>query len=160
MGCDAPGDERRRGAFSGRGDDGGGRRDERWLVALPLGLFLGWVTAANAVSLTAEAVRRGLVDAGGAGEAAFGSVLLLLGALLACVVILAGRKGPAQGYLAYGATVLWALTGIVVNQYAFSLITTGAASLGAVVVAFVLFAALRVGRHDGSVRRTTRPGMV
>jgi hypothetical protein len=29
---------------------------ERWLVALPLGPFLGWVTAANAVSLTAEAV--------------------------------------------------------------------------------------------------------
>ena len=33
---------------------------ERWLIALPLGPFLGWVTAANAVSLTAEAVRRGL----------------------------------------------------------------------------------------------------
>ena len=28
---------------------------ERWLVALPVGSFLGWVTAANAVSLTAEA---------------------------------------------------------------------------------------------------------
>jgi hypothetical protein len=38
---------------------------ERWLVALPLGPFLGWVTAANAVSLTAEAVRRRLVETGG-----------------------------------------------------------------------------------------------
>jgi hypothetical protein len=100
---------------------------ERWLVALPLGPFLGWVTAANAVSLTAEAVRRGLVAPGGAGEAALGTVLLLVGALLACAVILVGRKGPVQGYLSYGATVLWALTGIVVNQYAYSPVTTGAA---------------------------------
>src|SRR5918993_2914490 len=83
---------------------------ERWLVALPLGLFLGWVTAANAVSLTAEAVRRGLVAPGGAGEAFLGSALLLVGALLACAVILAGRTGPVQGFLTYGATVLWALT--------------------------------------------------
>lgn len=143
-----------------RSDSGALGRADRWFVSLAIGPFLGWVTAANAVSLTAEAVRRGLVDAGGAGEAAFGSVLLLLGALLACVVILAGRKGPLQGYLAYGATVLWALTGIVVNQYAFSLMTTVAASFGAVVVAFVLFAALRVGRPGDSGRRTTRPGMV
>ena len=64
---------------------------ERWLVALPLGPFLGWVTAANAVSLTAEAVRRGLVTPGSAGEAALGAVLLLLGSLLACAVILAER---------------------------------------------------------------------
>jgi hypothetical protein len=66
-------------------------KGERWLVALPLGPFLGWVTAPNAASLTAEAVRRGLVDAGGPGEAVFGSVLLFFGALLACAVILAGK---------------------------------------------------------------------
>ena len=41
---------------------------ERWLIALPLGPFLGWVTAANAVSLTAEAVRRGLVAPGAGGR--------------------------------------------------------------------------------------------
>lgn len=116
---------------------------ERWLVALPLGPFLGWVTAANAVSLTAEAVRRGLVVSGGAGEAALGTALLLAGALLACAIILFGRAGPVQGYLTYGVTVLWALTGIVVNQYAFSLVTTGASLLAAGLVAVVLFVALR-----------------
>jgi hypothetical protein len=42
---------------------------DRWLVAFPLGPFLGWITAANAVSLTSEAVRLGLVNGGGAGEA-------------------------------------------------------------------------------------------
>jgi hypothetical protein len=131
---------------------------ERWLVALPLGPFLGWVTAANAVSLTAEAVRRGLVAPGGAGEAALGTVLLLVGVLLACAVILVGRKGPVQGYLSYGATVLWALTGIVVNQYAYSPVTTGAALLAAVLVAVVLFGALRDGRRGGDARRSARPG--
>jgi hypothetical protein len=129
--------------------DHGTSRGERWLVALPLGPFLGWVTAANAVSLTAEAVRRGLVDAGSPGEAVLGGVLLLIGAFLACVVILAGKAGPVQGYLTFGATVLWALTGIVVNQYAFSLATTGAALLDAVLVAVVLFCALRGGRTRG-----------
>ena len=77
------------------------------MVALPLGPFLGWVTAANAVSLTAKAVRRGLVAPGGAGEAALGTALLLVGALLACAVILAGRTGPVQGYLT-GRSASWA----------------------------------------------------
>src|SRR3712207_9595864 len=72
---------------------------ERWLVAWPLGPYLGWVTAANAVSLTAEAVRRGLVAPGGAGEAALGTALLLVGDVLACAGILAGRAGQVQGYL-------------------------------------------------------------
>jgi hypothetical protein len=133
-------------------------RGERWLVALPLGPFLGWVTLANAVSLTAEAVRRGLVAPGGAGEAALGTALLLVGTLLACAVILVGRKGPVQGYLSYGATVLWALTGIVVNQYAYSPVTTGAALLAAVLVAVVLFGALRDGRPGGDAHRSARPG--
>ena len=101
---------------------------ERWLVALPLGPFLGWVTAANAVSLTAEAVRRGLVAPGGASEAALGTVLLFVGALLACAVILAGRTGgPVQGYLTY-ARRCWALTGIFVNVRPLSL-RPGAGSL-------------------------------
>jgi len=91
------------------------------------------------VSLTAEAVRRGLVAPGDASEAALGAVLLLVGALLTCAVILAGTTGPVQGYLAYGATVLWALTGIAVNQYAYSLVTTGASLVATVLVAFILF---------------------
>ena len=68
----------------------------------------------------------------------------VVGALLACAVILAGRMGPVQGYLTYGATVLWALTGIVVNQYAYSPVTSGAALLAAILVAVVLFGAWRV----------------
>jgi hypothetical protein len=67
-----------------------------------------------------------------------------------------------QGYLSYGATLLWALTGIVVNQYVYSLVTSGASLLGAVLVAVVLLVALRVAlrseRPGGSARRIARPG--
>ena len=117
---------------------------DRWLIALPLGPFLGWITAANAVSLTSEAVRLGLVNSGGAGEALLGSILLLLGGILAAAVVLAGKSGPAQGYLTYAATVLWALVGVVVNQYDASILTTGAALVAAVPIVLVL-----LGRFTG-----------
>ncbi len=51
-------------------------RGERWLVALPVGVFLGWITAANLISLSSEVVRLGLVgSSGGAGEAVLGAAL-------------------------------------------------------------------------------------
>jgi len=112
---------------------------DRWLVILPLGPFLGWVTAANAVSLTSVAVGVGLVDAASISEALLGSVLLLLGGMLAAAVVRAGRSGPPQGYLAFAATVLWALVAIVVNQYDASLLTTGSAVLSATLVSAALF---------------------
>ncbi len=123
-------------------------RGERWLVALPVGVFLGWITAANLISLSSEVVRLGLVgSSGGAGEAVLGAALLLLGGVLAAAVVLAGKAGPAQGYLAYGATVLWALVAVVVQQYDASVLTTSAALVAAVTVALALFHVLRGGRQ-------------
>lgn len=130
----------------------------RWLVALPVGIFLGWITAANLVSISSEAVRLGLISAGGVGEALVGSALLLLGGMLAAAVVLAGRTGPAQGYLAYAAAVLWALVAIVFNQYDTSVLTTGAAVLAAVPVALALFGALRGGRSRSGAGSAVRPG--
>lgn len=130
---------------------------ERWLVALPVGIFLGWITAANAVSISSEAVRLGLISAGGVGEALLGSALLLLGGILAAAVVLVGRTGPAQGYLAYGATVLWALVAIVVNQYDISILTTGAAVLAAIPVALALLGRLSGGRSRRGESSGARP---
>ena len=112
---------------------------ERWLVALPLGPFFGWITAANAVSLTSEAGRFGLVNSGGTSEALLGATLLLLGGILAAAVVLISKAGPVQGYLTYAATVLWALVAVIVNQYDASVLTTGAALVAAVTVALALF---------------------
>ena len=43
-----------------------------------------------------------------------------------------------MGYVAYAGAVLWALLGVVLNQYDASLLTTGAALVAAVPVALAL----------------------
>jgi hypothetical protein len=137
-----------------RSDPGALGRAERWLVSLTVGIFLGWVTAANAVSLASEAVRRGLVDAGGSGEVLVGAVLLISGGLLAAAITEAGRAGPPQAYAAFALTVLWALLAVVVAQYDASLVTAVAAVVAALPVLAVL---LRGGRARSRVRGANRP---
>jgi hypothetical protein len=138
-----------------RSDAGALGRAERWLVSLTVGIFLGWVTAANAVSLTSEAVRLGLVDARGAGEVLVGSVLLVSGGLPAAITR-AGRNGPPQGHAAFAATVLWALVAIVAAQYGASVVTTAAAVVAALPVLVSSLRALRGGRTRPGGRRTVR----
>jgi hypothetical protein len=120
-------------------------RAERWLIAPAFGLLSGWVTAAVLVGLATTLVAVG-VFSGGLGEAVVGALLLVVAGAIACVVILAGRDGPTQGHLAYGAAVLWAFGGVAVNQYQASALTSGAALLSATIVALVLFRVLGGGR--------------
>jgi len=94
------------------------------------------------------------VFSGGIAEAFFGSLMLIVGGTIACALILAGRNGPAQGYLAYGGAVLWALVGVVANQYQNSLITSTTAVVCALVVAAILFVALR---RSGATRGAGQP---
>ena len=126
-------------------------RAERWLVALPVGLFAGWVTAAVFVGVATTLVGIGLLD-GGFIEAVLGAVLLIVGVVVASVVVRSVKRGPAQGYVAYGGAVLWALVAVVANQYGASSITTVAAALGVVPVALALFAPLRPARLQSAVR--------
>lgn len=139
-------------ARSGRGALGAA---DRWIVAPTVGIYLGWLTAANAVSIDSEAVRFGLVGGGSTGEAVLGTALLLLGGVAAAGIVSAGRGGPPQGYAAYAATVLWALVGIVANQYDVSLLTTGAAAVTALIVLAALAAGNARRRNTG---RAVRPG--
>jgi hypothetical protein len=122
------------------------KRADRWLVALPLGLLFGWITAANAVSFNDTLVELGLVGLS-VGGALVGAFLLLVGAAVAAVVISVGKAGPLQALLSYAAAVLWALAGVVVNQVDASLLTSGAALLSIALVAGVLIGALR-RRHS------------
>jgi hypothetical protein len=141
-----------------RSERGDLNRADRWLVALPLGLIFGWITAANVVSFNDTLVELGLLGVG-VGGALVGAILLLGGATLASAVISVGRVGPLQGLLAYAAAVLWALAGVVVNHYGASLLTTGASLLSVVLVAVALIGALRRRRpHIGAGRRSVRPG--
>ena len=93
-----------------RSGPGGLGATERWLVALPVGLLFGWITAATLVSFATTLVALGLLD-GGIGEAILSAALLLTGGLVASAVLLAGEAAPQQGYLAYAAVIIWALAG-------------------------------------------------
>ena len=134
----------------------------RWIVAPTVGIYLGWLTAANVVSIDSEAVRFGLVEGGGSGEALLGSALLLAGIGLAAAIILAGKTGSArvpQAHLSYAATVLWALVAVIVNQYEASLLTTGAATVSAVVVVLAVFGAPGGGSNRHRSSRAVRSGV-
>jgi hypothetical protein len=126
---------------------------DRWLVAPAVGLLFGWITVANAISFNDMLVDLGLM---GSGAALVGAFLLLAGTLVACAMILVGRSGTLQGYLAYSAAVLWGLAGIVVNQYGASLLTSSVALLSAALVTLVLFGPPGgSSSHRGADRTTT-----
>lgn len=130
---------------------------ERWLVALPVALFFGWITAATVVGAAQVLIYLGQSTVGLA-DAISGAILLLVGAFLASAAVLAGKGGPAQGSVTYAATVIWALVGIIANQYDASLLTTAVALLSASLVVLVLFHVLRRGRPRRSASRIPRPG--
>jgi hypothetical protein len=140
-----------------RWDRGVLSRADRWLVALPLGLLFGWITAANVVSFNDTLVEFGILGSG-VGGALVGAFLLLVGAVLASAMILVSGVGTLQSLLAYATAVLWALAGVVVKQYDASLLTTCAAGISAALVALILFGALRRGRLQRGADRTAQPG--
>ena len=132
---------------------GSGSRFDRWLVAPAFGLLAGWVTAAFFIGLVTVLVATGVLS-GSIGEVLFGALMLIAGGVLACAVLLAGRIGPVQGYFAYGGAVLWALAGVVANQYQNSLITSSTSIVCALLIAAILFIALR---RTGASRGAGRP---
>ena len=97
------------------------------------------------------------VLSGGIGEALFGALMLIVGGAVACAVILAGRTGPVQGYFAYGGAVLWALAGVVANQYQNSLITSSTSIVCALLVAAILVIALRRSDAGRGASQPSRP---
>jgi hypothetical protein len=138
-----------RGAWSGSWFD-------RWLVAPAFGLLAGWVTVAFFVGFVTVLVATG-VFSGGIGEALFGALMLIVGGAVACAAILAVRNGPVQGYLAYGCAVLWALAGVVANQYQNSLITSFTSVVCALLVAAILFIVLLRSGVSRGAGQPSRP---
>ena len=115
---------------------------DRWLVAPTVGLLFGWITAANVVSFNDTLVQLGVMGSG-PGAALVGGGLLILGGLVTAAFVRVGRGGIGQGYLPYGAAVIWGLAAVVANQYGASLITSSAAVLAASVVVASLFVPAR-----------------
>ncbi len=106
-----------------------GPRHDRWLFQAPVAIYAGWLTAASFVSLGSTAAGYGLVfDQIGWAYAAVGAALLV-----ALTVQNRVKTAPE-----YGATVIWALVGIIVANLAGVTGVAIAAGVGIVVIGLTL----------------------
>jgi hypothetical protein len=97
---------------------------DRWLLSGPLGLFAGWLTAAAAVSTGVLVAGHGLLTN-------VGSALAMLALVLGIALVVQGRKRRMP---VYGLTVVWALGGVIVANWADTPLVAGAAAAGALVM--------------------------
>lgn len=112
---------------------------ERWLVAMPLGLYFGWITAATNVGMAATLTVYDIADAGTA-AVTLGVVLLVVSGAIALAMIRSAHTGPREGWIAYAAAIVWALIGVTANQLEASPVTAGAAiAIGVIVLAVVVW---------------------
>ncbi|MDZ4392097.1 hypothetical protein [Cypionkella sp.] len=98
---------------------------DRWLLAAPLAIFAGWLTAAAAVSTGVILAGHGVFS-----DTAAALIMLLVVLAVAITVQVKRPKMPI-----YGATVTWAIVGIVVSNWGLNPTVAYAALAGAVVMA-------------------------
>ncbi len=117
-------------------------RADRWLMAEPLGLYAGWLTAASSVSVGLILGGYGVV-----GEQA----AALIGLALALAIALAVQN-RRPGILAYPAAVIWALSGVAAqNLTPVNLPVLGLTVTGMILLALAAWRPLRqasVGAED------------
>ncbi|MDQ2093303.1 hypothetical protein [Rhodalgimonas zhirmunskyi] len=111
-------------------------REDRWLMAEPVGLYAGWLTAASCVSIGLMLAGYGIVSEQAAA---------LIGLGIALVIALAVQY-RRPGVLAYPVAVIWALAGVVAkNLTPVNLPVLGLAVLGMILLAL---AAWRPARSE------------
>ena len=106
---------------------------DRWLLAAPLAIYAGWLTAACGVSV-------GVILAGYGVLSNTGSALLLLAVVIGVALVVQARR-PAMPV--YGATVVWAAIGVIVANWADTQTVALTAAAGAVIVALWTLITLR-----------------
>lgn len=112
-------------------------RADAWWLAVPVGLYAGWLTAASSVSIGLLGAGYGLL---------FGQVGWAVAAVALALVVAVFVLPRAASPLAYAAALAWALVGIVVQNLGGPLIVAAVACLGLAAVAAL---ALRV-RSSGT----------
>ncbi len=109
------------------------KTQDRWLLAAPLAIYAGWLTAACGVSV-------GVILAGYGVMSNTGSALVMLIVVIAVALFVQTRR-PAMPV--YGATVVWAAIGVVVANWADNQTVALTAAVGAVIVALWTLITLR-----------------
>lgn len=98
---------------------------DRWLLSAPLAIYAGWLSAACSVSF-------GVVLAGYGWLSDTSAALLMLALVLIGAIFIQSRK---SGMPVYGATVVWAIVGIIVVNWGDNTTVAYAACAGAVIMA-------------------------
>ena len=106
---------------------------DRWLLAAPLAIYAGWLTAACGVSV-------GVILAGYGLLSNTGAALLMLTVVIAVALFVQARRPKMP---VYGATVVWAAIGVVLANWADTPIVAYTAAGGAVIVALWTLITLR-----------------
>lgn len=104
---------------------------DRWLLPAPIAVYAGWLTAAASVSLGIVLEGWGYVD--GRSAAALALIVVLV---LAMTVQMRLPHAPE-----YGATLIWALVGVIVGNIDGSISVAALAAFGIVVMAFGIWRA-------------------
>ena len=97
---------------------------DRWLLSGPQAIFAGWLTAASAVST-------GVLIAGHGVLSNSGSALAMLALVLVIALVVQGRKPRMP---VYGLTVVWALVGLIVANWADTPLVAWSAAAGTAVM--------------------------
>ena len=110
---------------------------DRWLLTFPVAIFAGWLTAAANVSLGVMIAGYGLLTD-------TESAVAMLALTLAIGVVVQLRRPFAPEY---GATVIWALIGIIAANWAPNVTVAAIAGAGIAVMALTILGARRVGAN-------------
>jgi len=106
---------------------------ERWMVRVPISVYLGWVSVATIANVTTTL---DYLNWGGWGisDQVWAVIMLAVGAVLAWAV------GLTRGDLAYALVFVWAYVGIAVKQGGTPVATTALVMTGLLVVLLVVIA--------------------
>ena len=85
-------------------------RAERWLVAIPFSIYLGWITVATVLNVAVGLVSLGVTEIAGIESPLVAAVVLVAAIGIALTAIVRERE------IAYGLVAVWAFYGIWVKE--------------------------------------------
>jgi cell division protein FtsW (lipid II flippase) len=112
---------------------------DRWLVALPFSVYLGWITVATIANISQMLYRSGY-RGDPLGEDLWTVIVLATGVVIAAVMLL------READWAYSLVIIWAYAGIAVKQDAAAAVV--AALAGAIVVGMLIAYVLSRSRRS------------